>query len=73
MLIFPYSTALTLGRTPYISYAAVALCLVVYSMLFVALATGLGYSLWTVATAVEVIPTLGFSGVVMGKIGRAHV
>jgi membrane associated rhomboid family serine protease len=134
MLIFPYSTALTLGRPPYISYAAVALCLVVYSlqlgisiaqtlmyypdswnpltmvsaafthtsfwhllgnlvfflafapaleilldnwlrylgvMLFVALATGLGYSLWTVITAVEVIPTLGLSGVVMGMIGLA--
>ena len=134
MLIFPYSTALTLGRPPYISYAAAALCVVVYSlqlgtpiteslmyhpdswnpltmvsavfahagfwhlfgnlvffmafapaleilldnwlcylglMLFVALVTGISYSLWTVISATEVIPTLGFSGVVMGMIGLA--
>jgi len=134
MLIFPYSTALTLGRPPYISYAAAALCVVVYSlqlgtsiteslmyypdswnpltmisacfahtgfwhlfgnlvffmafapaleilldnwlrylgvMLFVALVTGLSYSLWTVISVTEVIPTLGFSGVVMGMIGLA--
>ena len=134
MLIFPYSTALTLGRPPYISYAAAALCVAVYSlqlgssiteslmyypdswnpltmisacfahagfwhlfgnlvffmafapaleilldnwlrylgvMLFVALMTGLSYSLWTVISATEVIPTLGFSGVVMGMIGLA--
>ena len=32
MLIFPYSTALTLGRPPYISYAAVLVCLVVFSL-----------------------------------------
>jgi membrane associated rhomboid family serine protease len=32
MLIFPYSTALTLGRPPYVSYAAVVLCLVIYSL-----------------------------------------
>lgn len=32
MLIFPYSTALTLGRPPYISYAAVMLCLVIFSL-----------------------------------------
>ena len=137
MLIFPYSTALTLGRPPYISYAAVVLCLVIYSlqlgtsiteslmyypdswnpvsmisaslahggfwhlfgnlvffmafapaleillgsswrylgvMLFVALVTGISYSLWTVITGAEVIPTLGFSGVVMGMIGlSAHL
>ncbi len=134
MLIFPYSTALSLGRPPYISYAATALCVMVYSlqlgtsitealmyypdswnpltmisaslahagfwhlfgnlvffmafapaleilldnwlrylgvMLFVALITGLSYSLWTVVSATEVIPTLGFSGVVMGMIGLA--
>jgi membrane associated rhomboid family serine protease len=134
MLIFPYSTALTLGRPPYISYAAVALCVAVYSlqlgtsvtealmyypdswnpltmvsasfahagfwhlfgnlvffmafapaleilldnwlrylgvMLFVALVTGLSYSLWTVLSAAEGVPTLGFSGVVMGMIGLA--
>ena len=132
MLIFPYSTALTLGRPPYISYAAVLLCLVVFSlqlgvpiteslmyypdswnpvtmvtsslahagfwhlfgnllffmafapaleillgsslrhlgaMLLVALVSGLSYSLWTVISGAEVIPTLGFSGVVMGMIG----
>jgi membrane associated rhomboid family serine protease len=134
MLIFPYSTALILGRPPYLSYAAAALCVVVYSlqigtpiteslmyypdswnpltmvsasfahagfwhlfgnlvffmafapaleilldswlrylgvMLFVALVTGVSYSLWTVISATEVIPTLGFSGVVMGMIGLA--
>jgi len=32
MLIIPYSTALTLGRPPYISYAVVALCAVVYTL-----------------------------------------
>ena len=132
MLIFPYSTALTLGRPPYISYAAVLLCMVVFSlqlgapiteslmyypdswnpvtmvtsslahagfwhlfgnllffmafapaleillgsslrhlgaMLLVALVSGLSYSLWTVISGAEVIPTLGFSGVVMGMIG----
>jgi membrane associated rhomboid family serine protease len=137
MLIFPYSTALTLGRPPYISYAAVLLCLVIFSlqlgapitqslvyypdswnplkmvtaslahagfwhlfgnllffmafapalevllgsslryigiMLFVALVSGISYSLWTVITGAEVIPTLGFSGVVMGMIGlSAHL
>ena len=137
MLIFPYSTALTLGRPPYISYAAVLLCLVVFSlqlgapiteslmyypdswnpvtmvtaslahagfwhlfgnllffmafapaleillgsslrylgvMLFVALVCGISYSLWTVISGAEVIPTLGFSGVVMGMIGlSAHL
>ncbi|MDH3633557.1 MAG: rhomboid family intramembrane serine protease [Gammaproteobacteria bacterium] len=134
MLIFPYSTALTLGRPPYISYAAVALCAVVYTlqlgtsiteiliyhpdswnplrmisasfahlgfwhlvgnlvffmafapaleilignslryvglMLFVSLVTGLSYSLWTVVGGLEAVPTLGFSGVVMGMIGLA--
>jgi membrane associated rhomboid family serine protease len=40
-------------------------------MLFVALVTGLSYSLWTVLSAAEVVPTLGFSGVVMGMIGLA--
>ena len=137
MIIFPYSTALTLGRPPYISYAAVLLCLVVFSlqlgapitqslmyypdtwnpvtmvtaslahagfwhlfsnllffmafapaleillgsslryvgvMLFVALVSGVSYSLWTVITGAEAIPTLGFSGVVMGMIGlSAHL
>ena len=137
MLIFPYSTALTLGRPPYISYAAVLLCLVVFSlqlgapiteslmyypdswnpvtmitaslahagfwhlfgnllffmafapaleillgsslrylgvMLFVALVCGISYSVWTVISGTEVIPTLGFSGVVMGMIGlSAHL
>lgn len=32
MLIIPYSTALTLGRPPYISYAVVTLCAVVYTL-----------------------------------------
>jgi len=137
MLIFPYSTALNLGRPPYVSYAAVMLCLVIFSlqlgspitqnlvyypdswnplkmvtaslahagfwhlfgnllffmafapaleiligsslryigvMLFVALVSSIGYSLWTVITGAEVIPTLGFSGVVMGMIGlSAHL
>ena len=38
-------------------------------MLFVALVTGISYSLWTVINAAEPVPTLGFSGVVMGVIG----
>ncbi len=134
MLIIPYSTALTLARPPYISYAAVAICLVVYTlqlstpitealiyypdswnpltmisasfghagfwhlfgnlvffmafapaleilignsqryigiMLFITLATGVSYSLWTIVSDSDVIPTLGFSGVVMGLIGLA--
>jgi membrane associated rhomboid family serine protease len=123
---------LNLGRPPYISYAAVLLCLLVYTlqistsitqslmyypdswnplkmvsatlahggmlhlfgnllfflafapaleillasplryigvMLFVALFTGLSYSIWTVISGAQPIPTLGFSGVVMGMIG----
>ncbi len=134
MLIIPYSTALTLARPPYISYAAVAICLVVYTlqlstpitealiyypdswnpltmisasfghagfwhlfgnlvffmafapaleilignslryigiMLFITLVTGVSYSLWTIVSDSDVIPTLGFSGVVMGLIGLA--
>jgi membrane associated rhomboid family serine protease len=132
MLIFPYSTALTLSRPPYVSYAAAAICVLVYTlqmsnpitanmayhpdswnpirmlsatfahlgfwhlfgnlvifmafapaleiligsalryiaiMLVIALAANIGYSLWTIITAAEPIPTLGFSGVVMGMIG----
>jgi membrane associated rhomboid family serine protease len=40
-------------------------------ILFVALVTGISYSLSTVIGNAEVIPTLGFSGVVMGMIGLA--
>ena len=132
MIIFPYSTALTLSRPAYVSYAAATICLVVFSlqlttpitesllyypdswnplsmvsavfahagswhllgnlvffmafapaleilvgsspryigfMLFVALVTGISYSLWTAINAAEPVPTLGFSGVVMGVIG----
>lgn len=132
MLIFPYSTALTLARPAYVSYAAAAICLVVFSlqlstpimesllyypdswnplsmvtavfahagfwhllgnlvfflafapaleilvgstpryigfMLFLALVTGISYSLWTVVNLAEPVPTLGFSGVVMGMTG----
>ncbi|MCP4979935.1 MAG: hypothetical protein GY935_05500, partial [Gammaproteobacteria bacterium] len=32
MLIIPYSTALTLARPPYISYALVAICLLVFTL-----------------------------------------
>ena len=38
-------------------------------MLLVALVSGISYSLWTVISGAEVIPTLGFSGVVTGMIG----
>jgi membrane associated rhomboid family serine protease len=132
MIIVPYSTALTLARPPYLSYAAVTLCVIVYTlqlggpitesllyypdswnpakmvssafahagfwhlfgnlvffmafapalevllgsplrylgiMLFIILVTGIVYSLWTLISASPVIPTLGFSGVVMGMIG----
>ncbi len=134
MLILPYSTALTLARPPYVSYAAVAICVVVYALqfstlitetllyypdswnpitmvsasfahagfwhlfgnlvffmafapaleillgnslryigiiLFIALVTGVSYSLWTIFSGGEAVPTLGFSGVVMGMIGLA--
>lgn len=132
MLIIPYSTALTLGRPPYVSYAAAGLCALVYTwqlsapitgsllyypdswnpigmitasvahadfwhlfgnlvffmafapaleilvasslrfvgiMLFIALAVGIGYSTSIVIGGSAPIPTLGFSGVVMGMIG----
>ena len=132
MVIFPYSTALTLSRPPYISYAAAALCALVYMLqvgspitgalmyfpdswnpltmitssfahagiwhllgnlvffmafapaleilldsglrylaiiLIIAFAVGIFYSLFVVVTGAEPIPTLGFSGVVMGMIG----
>lgn len=32
MIFLPYSTALTLGRPPYVSYAAVTLCVLVYTL-----------------------------------------
>ena len=132
MLIIPYSTALTLARPPWVSYAAVGLCALIYTfqvaapitetllyypdswnpvnmisaslahadfwhlfgnivffmafapaleilignwlryvgiMLFIALAVGVGYSTSVVIGGSAPIPTLGFSGVVMGMIG----
>ena len=132
MLIIPYSTALTLARPPYVSYAAMVICMVVYTlqlgfpitetllyypdswnpvtmvsaalahggfwhlfgnlvffmafapaleillgnslryigfMLFICLVSGVCYSIWTIVSGADAIPTLGFSGVVMGMIG----
>ncbi len=40
-------------------------------MIFTALTSGLGYSLWVGIVGLEPLPTLGFSGVVMGMIGLA--
>ena len=125
MLIIPYSTALSLARPPYVSYAAALICLVIYTlqlgspitelllyypdswnpitmvtsslahagffhlfgnlvffmafapaleiiisnrllyigvMLFVAVASGLSYSLSVLIGGGEPIPSLGFSG-----------
>ena len=132
MLIIPYSTALKLSRPPYVSYAAVAICVIVYALqlgspitetllyfpdswnpltmvsasfahggfwhlfgnlvffmafapaieillgnplryigliLFICLASGVSYSIWISLSGADAIPTLGFSGVVMGMIG----
>ncbi len=132
MVIFPYSSALTLARPPRVCYAATTICLLVFIlqlgspitesllyypdswnpltmvtssfahagfwhlfgnlvffmafapaleilvgsplrfvgiMLFIAMATGFGYSLWIVVGGADDVPTLGFSGVVMGMIG----
>ncbi len=134
MLIFPYSTALSLARPPWASYATVAACALLYTlqlnssitaalmyypdswdpvtmvssallhggfwhllgnivffmafapaleilignallfvgiMIFIALTSGFGYSLWIAIGGSEALPTLGFSGVVMGMIGLA--
>ena len=40
-------------------------------LVFVAIVTGISYSLWTLVSGDPEIPTLGLSGVVMGTIGLA--
>ncbi len=132
MLIFPYSTALTLAKPPLVSYIVVLLCTVIFTlqlsspitenlmyypeswnplkmitasfahgswshliwnmifflafapaieviigntlsyislMIFIALVTGISYSISTLTGNSEALPSLGFSGVVMGIIG----
>ena len=132
MIIFPYSTALSLAKPPLVTYITAALCVVVFYfqlssgitdtlkyypaswnplnmvtsifahgswthllgnlifflafapalealigstlryialMLFIALVTGVSYSIATLIGSIEALPTLGFSGVVMGMIG----
>ncbi len=132
MIIFPYSTALSLAKPPLVTYITAALCVLVFYfqltsditsslqydptswnpltmltasfahgswthllgnlifflafapalealigstlryialMLFIALVTGVSYSIATLIGSIEALPTLGFSGVVMGMIG----